>query len=271
MFTKHLQEYDLKKLVTALKSIGLDGADLCVRPGYPVTPENCDRMLKEAVNAFAAEGMSIPLVTTPGNFRDPAGAMSEKLFAACAAAGVKLIKLGYWVLEPSGSYDELFSECRRRLEGFAKLAAKYAVKAVSHTHSGSYMGLNASHALLLLNGLDPASIGVFLDAGHLSLCGEPMYMAIGIVKKYLSCFAFKDIARLDTKTDSVEANVTETRKLGWGGVNWNTVVKSVIAAEVQELPISLHSEYNMPADSVVDMTRIDLRYIKELFAKEGVK
>ena len=38
MFTKHLQGLDIRGIMDALKSVGVEGADLCVRPGYPVTP-----------------------------------------------------------------------------------------------------------------------------------------------------------------------------------------------------------------------------------------
>jgi hypothetical protein len=38
MFTKHLEGWDLPQIIAGLKSAGVQGADLCVRPGYPVTP-----------------------------------------------------------------------------------------------------------------------------------------------------------------------------------------------------------------------------------------
>lgn len=271
MFTKHLQDYDLPRLVKALKSIGLDGADLTVRPGYPVTPENCRKMLPEAVKAFAGEGLTVPLVTMPGDFKDPTAKAAEEVFAACGENGVKLIKLGYWVMDAAGDYWKMAADVKKALEGFAKLGRKHGAKPVIHTHSGAYMFLNASAAHHLIHDMDPKEIGVFLDTGHLSMCGEPMYMAISIVKPYVSCFAFKDLHRLPVKTDSPEAYVCETRKLGWGEVNWKTVCKSILDAHLEQLPISLHSEYNLPADSVADMTRIDLRFIKKVFTDLGVK
>ena len=71
MFTKHLEGMDLPHMADALRSAGLDGADLCVRPGYPVTPENIETMLPEAARRFADAGLSIPLVTAPGDFNRP--------------------------------------------------------------------------------------------------------------------------------------------------------------------------------------------------------
>ena len=61
MFTKHLQGLDLPEIVAALQSVGVEGADLCVRPGYPVHPENAERALPDAARRFAEEGLSIPL------------------------------------------------------------------------------------------------------------------------------------------------------------------------------------------------------------------
>ena len=44
MFTKHLEGLDIAGIMEALKSVGVEGADLCVRPGYPVNPENADKL-----------------------------------------------------------------------------------------------------------------------------------------------------------------------------------------------------------------------------------
>ena len=65
MFTKHLEGLEIPDIITALQSVGVSGADLCVRPGYPVNPENATEALPAAAKQFAAAGLSIPLVTTP--------------------------------------------------------------------------------------------------------------------------------------------------------------------------------------------------------------
>lgn len=269
MFTKHLQEYDLPKLSGALKSIGLDGADLCVRPGFPVTPENCEKVLPQAVKILKDHGLTIPLVTGPGDLCDPSKKDAERIFAACGENGVGLIKLGYWHYLPGKDYWELVKTIRKTFEDFAALAAKHGVKAVTHTHSDAYMGLNASAAMQLVEGFNPKHIGIFLDPGHLAMCGEPPYMAIAMAQKYIGCFAFKDLRRRPEKIDKPpQAFMIESRTLGWGDVNWPTVGKAIIQAGFDNLPISLHSEYDdLPADSIVDMTRIDLRFIKKVFAE----
>jgi sugar phosphate isomerase/epimerase len=268
MFTKHVQEYTIPKLVSALKSADMNGADLCVRPGYPVTPENAEKELPKAAKAFAEEGLSIPLVTTPGEFTEPGDRAAKSLFAACGKAGVGLIKLGYWGYRADKDYWAMLDSCRKKLDGFAKLAEKAGVKAVVHTHSGSTMGLNASAAMRLVDGFDPKLIGIFADPGHFAITGEPPAMAFNIIKKYAACFAFKDTVKLPVERDGRTIYWMHTRRLGDGFVDWYQAVKTIFDLKLDKLPISIHCEYEgEPADSVVDLARVDLRYVKRLVAQ----
>ena len=47
----------------------------------------------------------------------------------------------------------------------------------------------------LVKDFDPQHVGVFADTGHLSIVGEPINMALDIVKSHLAVMAFKDLAR----------------------------------------------------------------------------
>ena len=94
MFTKHLEDLDLAGVAEALGSVGVDGADLCVRPGYPVDPENIQTALPEAAQQFADAGLSIPMVTGPGDFTTPDLAYSEDFYGVCGEVGVKHISWG---------------------------------------------------------------------------------------------------------------------------------------------------------------------------------
>ena len=106
MFTKHLEGLEIPEIMKSLKSAGVEGADLCVRPGYPVNPENVDKALPEAARRFTGEGLCIPLVTTPGDFVTPSVDYADRLYAACGKAGVGHIKLGYWHWSPDNDYWE---------------------------------------------------------------------------------------------------------------------------------------------------------------------
>ena len=260
MFTKHLEGIDVTGIIKALQSVGVEGADLCVRPGYPVNPANVEKSLPAAAKLFANEGLSIPLVTTPGDFVDPKINYAEPLYAACQEAGVENIKLGYWHWSKEEGYWQAVERIRQLLEGFQELSKKYGVKTCIHNHSGTSMGLNSGAAMNLVRGFDPQYVGVFADPGHLSIVGEPIAMALDIVKEYLAVLAFKDLMR-------APGTGTKVVRMGQGFVDWQTLLKTLSEMDFNG-PVSFHSEYSgEPVDSVIDLARIDVRFINGLIEK----
>jgi sugar phosphate isomerase/epimerase len=267
MFTKHLEGYDLDQVMNALQQAGVEGADLCVRPGYPVNPENAAVELPRAAERFKQEGLCIPLVTAPGDMTEPDGDHVQALFEACGAAGVQFIKLGYWTMEDDG-YWPTIDRCRSKLEGFAKHAEKSGVKAIVHNHLGATMGLNSSSVMNLVKDFDPAHVGVFADVGHLSIVGEPYPMALDIVKDYMVAVAFKDLVRRRIQKDDRFEWTMNVVPMSQGYVDFPLVMEVLRKTRFQG-PISFHCEYNwMPPESVVDQCRIDTRYIGSLMEQK---
>ncbi|HCK12417.1 MAG: xylose isomerase [Gemmatimonadetes bacterium] len=266
MFTKHLEGLDLKGVIQGLKSATVEGADLCVRPGYPVNPENIATALPEAAKAFADEGLVIPLVTAPGDLTRPDIDYVEAYYEACGNAGVGHIKLGYWHWTPEKHYWNYLDEIRGHMDGFQKLSEKTGVKTVVHNHSGKSMGLHSCAAMNVVKGFDPTHIGIFADPGHLSLCGEPIEMAIDIVRDYLSVFAFKDLIRhRPTGRNDQGTRKTGVVRLGTGFGDWPALIKTMKAINF-EGPVSFHSEYSgEDVDTVCDLCRIDVRFIESLW------
>jgi sugar phosphate isomerase/epimerase len=272
MFTKHLEGWSLDQIIDGLKRAGVQGADLCVRPGYPVNPENAKTELPAAAKRFADEGLCIPLITTPGDFTDPALDYAEPLFEACAEAGVKLVKLGYWTMG-EGGYWATVDRCRAHLEGFAKLAEKTGVKPIVHNHSGGTMGLNSSSVMNLVKGFDPRHVGVFGDVGHLSIVGEPYPMAFDIVKDYLSAVAFKDLVREKVVTSGEGGEKAVWRidvwPLGMGFGDFPLVMR-LLKDMGFDGPISFHCEYSkLPAESIIHQCNIDTRFIQAIVDQLG--
>ena len=162
-FTKHLEGLDVPQLIDALQSMGMQGADLCVRDGYPVNPDNVATALPEAARRFADAGLCIPLVTAPGDFNRPDIDYAERYYAALGEAGVAHVKLGYWHWQPDTPYWTQLDEVRGFMEGFQALSEKYGVKTAVHNHSGASMGLNACAAMNIVKDCDPQYVGVFAD------------------------------------------------------------------------------------------------------------
>src|SRR5262249_3622500 len=171
-FTKTLQFLDLAGLITFFKDVGVDGADLAVRPGYPIHPDNVLTELPKAAKALRDEGLIIGLVTAPTNLTDPDSRLAQTLFEAAGKAGIAAVKIGYFPYQ--GKFDAALAEARARLAAFAKLAAKTGVKCCYHTHSGNYLGSNGAGLHLLLQDLDPHCLGAFVDTGHTGIGGAPI-------------------------------------------------------------------------------------------------
>ena len=259
MFTKHLEGLEVPDIISALQSVGVSGADLCVRPGYPVNPENVTAALPAAAKQFAAAGLSIPLVTTPGGFLDPGEEETRRVYAAAGEAGVENVKLGYWHWDAEdGGYWTQVDGIRKLLEGFAKLSEQYGPRTCIHNHSGTSMGLNSCAVMNLVKGFDARHVGVFSDTGHLSIVGEPIDMALDIVRSHLAVIAFKDLAR------SPGMRGGKVVRMGKGFVDWETAVRTLETISFSG-PVSFHSEYSgEPVETVIDLARIDVRFIQGL-------
>ena len=261
MFTKHLEGLDLAGIAGALNSVGVEGADLCVREGYPVSPENIQTALPDAAQQLADEGLSLPMVTGPGELTRPDLDYADEFYGVCGEVGVKHIKIGYWQWNREQHYWDQVSEIRQQLEGFQKLSEEHGVQTVVHTHSGTNMGLNSCSVMDLVQDLDPSLVGVFLDTGHLSLCGEPITMALDIVRDYLSVMAFKDMIWEKRTVGGETVWKSRVVPMGQGYVHWAEVLRGLEAAGF-EGPVSFHSEYSgQPTKRVVELARTDVEFI----------
>ena len=258
-FTKTLQSLDIPALIAFLKDAGLDGADMAVRPKYPVTPDNVGSELPKAARAFKDAGLSIGLVSTPTNLNDADVADSKAIFEACAKAGIPAVKIGYFPYQ--GKFDAALAEGRRRMAGFARLAEKTGVKACYHTHSGNMIGNNGAGLRLLLADLDPHHVGAFLDTGHTAVNGGPIRYELDLARPWLTLLAIKDML-WEKKKDAWEYHVVPA---GEGIVRWSDA-----AAGLKDVrftgTISLHGEYEAkdPAQRK-ELARTELAFLKKHF------
>ena len=163
-------------------------------------------------------------------------------------------------------YWERLDEVRGYVEGFAKLSDKHGVKTVVHNHSGHSMGLNSVAAMNIVKGFDPAHIGVFTDPGHLAMCGEPIDMALDIVRDYVCILAFKDILPQRHFGGPPGRPDQPVMRMGQGLVNWPLVIEGLRDLDFDG-PVSFHSEYGGERpETVIDLARIDVRFFNSLLA-----
>ena len=82
-FTKTLPALDALQWVTWCQSVGLDGLDLAVRPGYPVNPDNVRKILPKWISVLRRENLFIQIVTAPVDLIHSEDPRAVDIFEAC--------------------------------------------------------------------------------------------------------------------------------------------------------------------------------------------
>lgn len=261
MFTKFLRRQSVPELIATLKRIGMDGADMAVRPGYPVNPDNVRKALPEAAKQFRDAGLMIALVSTPTDFTDPKARLAEETWAACHDAQISNVKIGYWSYKGK-DYWKLVDTAKKALDGFHELGMRFGVKAALHTHSGDLLPINASSLMELIKGRSASTLAAYLDPGHLNLNGEPLTMAFDMTGEYLSLVAVKDSIAFKSKEGKPRG--AHFVPLGEGTVDWAEMMRQLKARNFDGA-LSLHSEYeDLPEEKLIEQTAKDLVYLKEV-------
>ena len=243
----------IPELGTFVAGLGFDGIELPVRPGYPVTPENVED-LPQAARQLGREGVRIMSI---------AGPTDERTLAACAEAGVPIIRVCLGI----GDDGYMASEARiqRQYDELVPLLEKYGVTIGVQNHCGrnvaSAMGLRH-----LIEKYDPRHVGAVLDAGHTALQGEDPELAIDIVWSHLCLVNFKNA--IWRRTTGPEAETVEW-KTYWIAGNMGLAHWPRYAAELQRRgyqgAICLTAEYS-DHDAVDRLIAQDIAYAKGLFA-----
>lgn len=260
-FTKSLQSLDLPGIIAFLKNCGLDGADLAVRPGYPVNPANVRTELPAAAKRFRDAGLTIGLVTTDTKLVDPDAVESVAIFEAAGKAGLSSVKVGYF--RYTGKFDADLDAGRKALAKYAKLAQQTGVRTLYHTHSGAFLGNNAAGLRLLLSDCDPHHVGAVLDTGHTAINGGPFPQEADAVRTWLAQVAIKDMAWQKTAKGWKHEHVP----VGDGIVQWKEVSQGLKALGYDGV-LDLHAEYpTKDLTERAEWAKKELAALKKLFGR----
>jgi len=244
---------ELGRLVAAL---GFWGIELPVRPGYPVEPEHVSTGLPEAAKILADCGVTIHSVAGPAD---------EPTIAACAAAGVPILR----VMAKIGEDGYLATEKRLRAE-YDALVPRLDAHGVTlgvQNHCGRWVG-SAIGLRRLIEPYDPRHVAAVYDAAHCALDGEEPAMAVDILWDRLCLVNLKNA--FWQRTNGPESEAAEWRWY-WtssrqGLASWPAVAAE-LTARGYDRPICLTAEYTDHAASD-RLLRDDLAYAAELFARK---
>ena len=266
MFSKMLKDRSIPQLCELAVQLGLQGYDLCVRPGYAVNPDNAAAQLPAAVKTFAAAGLSVPMVTGNFDLLAPDHPTAAPILKAMDAAEVRLLKLGYYKLDPAADYWAEVDRIRRLFDGWSSLSRRYGVKVLYHTHSVRCHGLNAGMLMHLLKDTDPACLGAYLDPGHLCIEGEEFAVAAAMTRGRLAAIGLKDSLLTRGERNGHGTKEHAFVLAGEGMVDWTGVFQTLVA-EGFAGPLTVHCEFEVPPDRFLASVQADIDFFKRVRAE----
>jgi sugar phosphate isomerase/epimerase len=277
MFIKHLQPLGIEGAGKAMKSLGFEGVDLTVRPGGSILPENARKEVPAAQKMFADLGLTVPLITTAiTSTRD---AHVADVFETAAACGIRELKLGYVSYKEFGGLEALVAKVQKDLDGITALAHSTGVRANIHTHSGPYVSTNPAIVWQLLKDRDPASIGAYVDPGHMTVEGsrDGWRQGLDLLGKRINLLAVKDLAWDQVDDPKLHKKRWRTRivPLDQGAVPWPEVFDCLKKVGFDGWA-SIHAEYqgghsfkDMTIPELIEQTRADLAYLRKVLPADA--
>jgi len=267
MFTKMLKNtgnLPLEEAGDYITKMGFDGADLTVREGGYVLPEEASEKLPQAISLLKSKGLDVPMITT--NIIDAGKDYAEDIFKTSSKCGVEYIKLGYWRYEGFGKIMKQIEEARKRISNIYTLSKNYGVTATIHIHAGPYLSADPALLFMLLRDYDPEWLGAYIDPGHMFAESGPsgLEMRIDLLAPYIRLVAVKNYRWIKVSDEKTGEKRWKLRMMPLKDeiVPWPTVFKCLKAIGFEGC-VSVHSEYEeLNFEELLKQTKEDLGYLK---------
>lgn len=245
----------LPELGKFIKDLGFDGVELPVRPGFQVEPDNVAKGLPEAVKILGGCGLKIGTI---------AGPTDEQTIAACAAAGVPVIRICVGIPKKV-NYLTAIADFQRQMDRLVPLLEKHGVAIGIQNHCDRCVA-NAMQIRHAIEKYNPKQICAVWDAAHNGLQGEDVDIALDIVWSHLRVVNLKSAywKRLSPPEAEVAQWGTYWTTGRHGRANWPWVARELKARGFAG-DICLTAEYSDHA-AVNRLIAEDLRFAKILFA-----
>ncbi len=272
VFTKCLQFLSYEEMAEVLAEHGFAGADLTVRPGGQVLPENVEGDLPKVLKALRNAGVDSFMVTTSIN--NPDDAFTRPILKTMAGLGIRYYRTGYLDYDHSKSIPENLENHKITFEKLEKLNREYGVTGNYQNHSGRRVGGPVWDLYELLKDRDPEFIGVQYDIRHATVEGGVSWpLGLRLLAPWIRTTDIKDF--IWEKNEKGEWKIKNV-PLGEGMVDFKTYFELYKNLEI-EGPVSIHYEYDlggaehgsknpaMPLDEISRWLKKDLFFLENQF------
>ena len=233
VFTKPFNSLSFDELAQQVAAIGLQGIEAPVRAGGHIEPEAVPDELPKLVEALAAHGREVTILTSDVN--DPSSPLTEKVLRTAAELGIRYYRMKYLKYDESRSITAQIRSWKGQLRDLAALNQQLGITAVYQNHAGrNYFGAPIWDLASALDGIDPTHLGVAYDIRHATVeAGMSWPIGFHRIRPHVQVVYVKDFVWGDRKPVNVP--------LGQGRVQkefFSMLRQSGFAG-----PVSLHEEY----------------------------
>jgi len=181
VFTKSWAGLSLEALADLVATLGLDGVELPVRPGFQVEPAAAPSGLARASRILESRGVRI---------RSVAASADRDMIAACGDAGVPLIRI-MAPIDLTKGYRASVEAQQRLFDSLLPELERDKVAIGVQNHCDHFVG-SAVGLAQLLGKYDPRLVAAVLDPAHCALDGESEEMAVDIAWPLLGLVNLKN-------------------------------------------------------------------------------
>ena len=174
---------------------GLEGIDPPVRAAGEVLPERVGEDLPRYAEALKKHNLRVLLLTT--GITSASSPSAEEILRTAKKLGVQYYRLGFVERDKDVPIEKQVSEIKAGLKDLAALNKEIGITALFQNHSPSgrsYVGGNLDDLHEIVQGFDPAQIGVAFDIGHaLVVHGKGWRPHFDKIKSHLKVAYVKDV------------------------------------------------------------------------------
>lgn len=191
-FIKFLQSLGPTELADALLQSGFDGAELTVRKGGYLEPEEAADRLPEVHQALRDRGVRIDIVTT--DVVRPDQPHARAVLETAAQLGIPFYRMGFLRYDLARPVLSQLENWRAPFRELAALNRELGIAGVYQNHAGrNYLGGTFWDLQRLLEGIPQKELGCAFDVRHAMIEGGlswPVYF--NLIRPHLSLFSVKD-------------------------------------------------------------------------------
>jgi len=271
LFAEFFQDISLTELAARARTMGLTALDLSIRSDGNIQPEAVETDLPRAAEILAAEGVRIGKITT--DLKDAADPFTRRILQTAQALGIRHYQTGCWIYRDFGSLRALRNEVRARLLDLAALNAELGLTGLIQNHSCEQFGANLPDLDFVLDGIDPAHLGIYYDPAHAAIEGGGLgwLMNLDLISDHIAAIGVKDFRWVmgnHRHCGGERLQSAEFCPLGAGNTPWREILP-LVQNLAPEIPVIFFGEYRdencfdlLSAEAALDQTARDVQIFR---------